>query len=154
MVYSTIIRRSVRCGDFFGTALFNFGKIFPKFDICPLALAVSQLGLQRLADCHAFGRRQVLPDLVLGKLPSRDAADKDDPDWNGLSTEDIRESLQPAFAEDEDVLLGDSDGLEKAFGGNAGSQALKVAQVFPVPIPERWHANAAGRSCTACTDRL
>jgi hypothetical protein len=82
----------VRRGDFFGTALFNFGRIFPKFDICPLALAVSELGLQRLVDCHAFGRREVLPDLVLGKLSNRDAADMDDPGWNGLSTEHILES--------------------------------------------------------------
>jgi hypothetical protein len=97
----------------------NFVAIAAEFDVSALSLAVAQFDLQRLADRHPFGRREVLPDLVLGILPGRDTADVHHAGRNGLSPKHLLEGLQPAFTEDQDALLRDADGLEEPFGGEA-----------------------------------
>ena len=104
-------------------------------DVRALTLPVTDFSLQSLADRHSLRRREVLPDLVFGVLAGCDAADVHHAGRNGFSTEHILESPQPAFAENEDVLLRDADRLQKPFSRDACRKDLYLPEILAVPFP-------------------
>ena len=50
--------------------------------------------------------------------------------------ENIPDGQQAPLTEDQEVVFSDADRLEQAFLGDAGSQCVEIAHVFPVPLAD------------------
>jgi hypothetical protein len=76
-----------------------------------------------------LGRREILADLVLGVLPSKDAGHVHDPGQDRLLLQDVPDGPQAALAEHEFKAVGHADGLEQSFTSDAVGQGREVAHV-------------------------
>ena len=101
-----------------------------------MSLPVAEGGFNRIGNGDPLRLGELLADLIFRVLAGQDVRYPYDARSDRGPLQDVADGEQAAFAEHQEVLFCNANGLKKPLAGDAGGEGPQISMIFPEALPD------------------